>query len=79
MLLAHDNCRNIKADCTIGDNTIIGINSIIMPGVTVGNNVVVGAAAVVTKDVPDGCIVAGNPARIIKTGIRVSDNGKILA
>lgn len=78
-LLAHDNCRSIKADCTIGNNCIIGINSIVMPGVTIGNNVVVAAASVVTKDIPDGCMVAGNPAHIIKTGVKVSDNGKILS
>ena len=35
-------------------------------GVTVGNNVIVGAGSVVTKNVPDWCVVAGNPARIVK-------------
>lgn len=38
----------------------------IIPGVKIGNNVVVGAGAVVTKDVPDNCVVVGNPARILK-------------
>lgn len=38
-----------------------------LPGVTVGENAVVAAAAVVTKDVPANTIVAGNPAKIIKT------------
>ncbi len=38
-----------------------------LPGVTIGDNVVVGAGAVVTKDVPSNVMVAGNPARVIKT------------
>lgn len=44
----------------------IGANAIILPGVTVGKNSVVGAGAIVTKSVPDGVVVAGNPARKIK-------------
>lgn len=75
-VLAHDHCRGIKADTYIGSNCVIGIASVIMPGVHIGNEVVVGASSVVTKDVPDNCIVVGNPARIIKTGIHVS-KGKL--
>ncbi len=44
----------------------IGINVVIMPGVTVGKNSVIGANSFVNKDVPDYTIVAGNPARILK-------------
>lgn len=44
----------------------IGINSVILPGVTIGKNSVVGANSVVNKDVPDYTIVAGAPAKIIK-------------
>lgn len=51
----------------IGNNVFIGINSIILPGVTIGNNVVVGAGSVVTKDVPDNVVVGGNPAKEIKS------------
>lgn len=49
----------------IMDNCIIGSNAIILPNVRIGPNAIVGAGAVVTKDVPEGTIVAGNPARII--------------
>lgn len=49
----------------IGDNVFLGANAIILPGVTVGDGVIIGAGAVVTKDIPDNCVVAGNPARII--------------
>ena len=50
----------------IGDDVFIGINSIIMPGITVGSRVIVGAGSVVTGDVLDGVVVAGNPARVIR-------------
>lgn len=50
----------------IGDNVTIGANVVIIGGITIGDNVVVGAGSVVVKDVPENCIVAGNPAKIIK-------------
>ena len=40
-----------------------------MPNITIGNHVIVAAGSVVTKDVPSNCIVAGNPAKVIKTEI----------
>ncbi|WP_159021824.1 sugar O-acetyltransferase [Formosa sp. L2A11] len=52
---------------TIGNNVWIGGNSTICPGITLGNNVVVGAGSVVTKSFPDNVVIAGNPAKIIKT------------
>lgn len=52
--------------CTIGDNVYIGAGAIIMNPVTIGDNVVIGAASVVTKDIPSNCVVAGNPAKVIK-------------
>lgn len=51
----------------IGDNVHIGWNAVIMPNVTIGNNVVIGIGSIVTHDVPDNCIAAGVPARVIKT------------
>lgn len=50
----------------IGDNVWIGMNAIVLKGVTIGDNSVVGAGAVVTHDVPPNVVVAGNPARIVK-------------
>ena len=44
----------------------IGANATIMPGITIGENAIVGAGSVVTKDVPEGVIVFGNPAKINK-------------
>ena len=51
---------------TIGDNVTIGANVVIIGKINIGSNVVIGAGSVVIKDVPDNCVVAGNPARIIK-------------
>lgn len=51
---------------TIGDSVWIGANSVITAGVTIGKHAVIGAGSVVVKDIPDYCVAAGNPARIIK-------------
>lgn len=50
----------------IGNNVWLGERVIITKGVRIGENSVIGAGAVVTKDIPDNCIAAGNPARVIK-------------
>ncbi len=50
----------------IGDGAFIGIGARVMPGVTIGKHAIVGANAVVSRDVPDYCMVAGVPARVIK-------------
>lgn len=50
----------------IEDDVFIGMNCLILKGVTIGQGSVVGAGSVVTKDVPPGVIAAGNPARIVR-------------
>ncbi|MBC8374905.1 MAG: acyltransferase [FCB group bacterium] len=55
------------ADVFIGKNVRVGAHSIILPGVEIGSNVAIGAGSVVTRDVPDNVMVAGNPARVVKT------------
>lgn len=52
---------------TVGDNVFIGFRVVILPGVTIGSNVAIGAGSVVNKDIPDNCIVAGVPAKVIRT------------
>jgi UDP-2-acetamido-3-amino-2,3-dideoxy-glucuronate N-acetyltransferase len=49
----------------IKKGAVIGSNATLLP-VVIGENAEVGAGAVVTKDVPDNCIVVGNPARVVK-------------
>jgi acetyltransferase-like isoleucine patch superfamily enzyme len=51
---------------TIGDDVWIGHGATILKGVRVGDRTVIGAHAVVTRDVPDDCLVAGNPARVVR-------------
>jgi acetyltransferase-like isoleucine patch superfamily enzyme len=51
---------------SIGENTIIGANSIILAGKTIGKHCFIGAGAIVNKDIPDYCVAVGNPIRIIK-------------
>ena len=52
---------------SIGNNVFIGANCIVLPNISIGNNVIVGAGSVVTKSIPDNSVVAGNPARHIKS------------
>lgn len=57
----------------IGDNVTIMANSVVCGSINIGNNVVIGAGSIITKDVPDDCVVVGNPARIIKEkGIKIN-------
>lgn len=51
----------------IGNNVFIGMKTTILKGVHVGNNVIIGANSLVNKDIPDNCVVAGNPAKVIMT------------
>lgn len=50
----------------IGDDTWLGQNVIVMPGIRIGTGVIVGAGSVVTKDLPDWSIAVGAPARVIR-------------
>lgn len=56
----------------IGNNVFIGTGAKILGDIRIGNNVIVGANAVVVRDVPDNCILAGVPAKIIKTNIDIN-------
>jgi acetyltransferase-like isoleucine patch superfamily enzyme len=58
---------HVYDDIRVGSDVFIGMGSIIMPGVRIGNRCVVGAGSVVTKDVPDGSVVVGVPARRLKS------------
>lgn len=56
-----------KEEVIIGDYCWIGMNSVILPGVVLGNHTIVAAGSIVTKSFKEGyCIIAGNPAKIIK-------------
>ncbi len=51
---------------SIGDNSFVGFGSVILPGVNIGKNAVIGANSVVSRDVPEYCVVAGGPARLVR-------------
>lgn len=78
IMLAHDHVRGIITDTYVGEHCFVGGGAIIMPGIRIGNHVIVGAGSVVTKDVPDHSVVVGNPARIIRTGIVLSDKCQLV-
>ena len=83
IILAHDwateryGAANDIETC-IGERCFIGCGCIIMPGVTIGNEVVVAAGTVVTRDVASNTLVAGNPARPVRNGIRTKSYGRLL-
>lgn len=54
-----------RGEVIIGNNVFIGMNTLILKGVHIGNNVIIGAGSIVCKDIPDNCVVAGSPAKII--------------
>jgi carbonic anhydrase/acetyltransferase-like protein (isoleucine patch superfamily) len=55
--------------CTIGDGSLIGIGAVILNGAKIGKNCLVGAGALVTegKEFPDGSMILGTPAKVVKT------------
>lgn len=77
-ILTHDRTRATYRHTYIGKRCFIGARSMIMPGVTVGDSCVVAAGAIVTKDVPSGCVVAGNPAQVIREGVVCGPYGRLV-
>ena len=63
---AVDKLHKKDAEVVIEDDAFIGMNTIIMKGVTIGARSVIGGGSVVTKSIPADCIAAGNPAKVIK-------------
>lgn len=59
---------------TIGNNCWIASGVIITGGVTIGNGCVIGAGSVVTRDIPDNCLAAGNPCKVIR---KITENDDI--
>lgn len=61
----YGNIMGSAGKVKIGDNVFIGMNSIILKGVTIGNNVIIGAGSVVSKDIPSNSVAVGNPVKIL--------------
>lgn len=77
-ILCHDYSRSVlrrvcgeiigeAGETVIGDNVFIGVNSVILMGAQIGNNVIIGAGSVVSGKIPDNCVAAGNPCKVIRT------------
>lgn len=62
----------------IGKNCFIGIGAMILPGVKIGDEVIIGAAAVVTKDIPSNSVAVGNPARVIRSNIKMNNDAVLI-
>jgi acetyltransferase-like isoleucine patch superfamily enzyme len=77
-ILCHDRTRGLYLHTRIGKNCFIGGRSLILPGVEIGDGSVIGAGSVVTKSVPSGCVVAGNPACILRENIEVGAYGRFI-
>lgn len=77
LLVTRDGRTGAVAPIRIGDRCFIGGGSVILPGVTIGDGCIVGAGSVVTSDIAGGSIAAGNPARVIRTGVAVGRRGRL--
>ena len=55
--------------CTIGDNSLIGINAVVLNGAKIGNNCLIGANSLIpeNKEIPDGSLVMGSPGKVVRT------------
>ena len=78
IIFSHDYSKDLKTDIFIGKRCFVGANAIIMPGIKIGDQVIVGAGSVVTKNVESNTIVAGNPAKVLKTGIYTEKFGRLV-
>jgi virginiamycin A acetyltransferase len=67
-----------RGDTIVGNDVWIGYDAMVMPGVRIGDGAIVAAGAVVTKDVPPYGIVAGNPARLVRTRFDAAEVERLL-
>ena len=67
-LRASGRRRGLESACPIeiGENVWVGGGAILCPGVRIGSRAVLGAGSVVTRDIPEGVLAAGNPARVLR-------------
>jgi len=77
LIFTYDHRSGRELPVRIGARCFVGGGCMIMPGVTIGDECIVGAGAVVFEDVPDRCIVGGNPARILRREIEVIAFGRL--
>jgi sugar O-acyltransferase (sialic acid O-acetyltransferase NeuD family) len=64
----------IAGQVTVGHGSMVGAGAVIVPSITIGRGCLVAAGSVVTSNVPDGCIVRGNPARLVRSDLPTWDS-----
>jgi acetyltransferase-like isoleucine patch superfamily enzyme len=57
----------------IGERCFIGVAAVVLPGVTIGDDCIIGAGSIVTRDILPGSLAVGNPARVIRSGLRLNE------
>lgn len=72
-ILSHDGASRMldpsddgSGQVVIGDNVFIGVNTVVLRNVRIGSNTVIGAGSVVAKDIPDGVLAVGVPAKVVR-------------
>lgn len=78
LMLSHDFVGDVHLNTYVGKRCFIGANAVIMPGIKIGDEVIIGSGAIVTKDIPSNSIAVGNPAKVIKQGIRTKKFGQLV-
>lgn len=63
----HGEIMGSNKKVVIGNNVFIGVNTVILRGISIGDNCVIGAGSIVTKDIPNNTVAVGNPAKVIMT------------
>ncbi|AUB84164.1 acetyltransferase [Candidatus Thiodictyon syntrophicum] len=56
----------------VGDNVLVGAGAVVLPRLVIGKDTIIGAGAVVTRNIPEGVVVAGNPARMVRINVSKS-------
>lgn len=68
----------LRSPVYIGKRCFIGVASVILPGVKIGDDCLIGAGTIVSKDIPAGSIAVGVPAKVIRSGIKMSAKAVLL-
>lgn len=63
----------------IGERTFVGVGATILPGVTIGNDCIIGAGSIVSKNIPDGSLAVGVPAKVIRTNLKMNDKAILIS
>lgn len=71
--------QEVRGDTIVGNDVWIGMEALVMPGVTIGHGAIVATRAVVSRDVPPYAIVAGNPARVVNSRFDSATIDRLLA